>query len=65
MTMMERSDVNSSADARLTAVSISGTDACQIRSPVRSDRLPHQIMMTDASANGIALSKPVCMFVRP
>jgi len=65
ITMIEKSEVNTSADARLTAVRISGADACQIRSPVRSDRLPHQIMTMDASANGTAFSNPVCMFVRP
>jgi hypothetical protein len=64
MTTIEKSESKTSADARLTAVSISGTAACQMRSPVRSDRWPTQTMITDANANGMELSSPVCMFVR-
>ena len=64
MTMMANSESKTIADARLTAVSINGAAACQTRSPVRSDRWPTRTMITDASANGMELSSPVCMLVR-
>ena len=50
MTMMAKSESNTSADARLAAVNMRGRAACQMRSPVLSDRRPHQTMIADASA---------------
>src|ERR1700676_3458649 len=53
MTIIENREWNTSADAKLTAVSMRGNAVCQTRSPVWSDRFPHQIMITEARANGI------------
>src|SRR5262245_55427849 len=65
MMMVAGSELNTSADARLTAVSIRGREACQMRSPVSSDRRRHQIITTEARAKGMELRSPVCMLVRP
>src|ERR1700722_7208285 len=63
--MMAGRELNTIADARLAAVTTSGSAVCHTRSPLLSDRRPHRTIITDASANGRELSSPVCIFVSP
>ncbi len=65
MIMIENREWNTSADAKLTAVSRRGKAVCQTRSPVWSDRFPHQTIMMEARAKGMELRSPVCILVRP
>src|SRR6266403_3765798 len=53
------------ATARLTAKSRSGIAVCQVLSRVRSEFLPQRIMRTEATPNGMELTRPVSMLLRP
>src|SRR4051812_1003134 len=51
--------------SRLMDVSASGMAVLRMRSPERSARRPHSTMVTEAIANGMPFSRPVCIVDSP
>ena len=49
---MEKSEPKTNAAVSANAARISGAEACQMRSPLWSERRPHQIMIAEANPNG-------------
>eukprot|EP01022_Parablepharisma_sp_SALTPOND_P029698 TRINITY_DN743_c1_g4_i1.p1 TRINITY_DN743_c1_g4~~TRINITY_DN743_c1_g4_i1.p1 ORF type:complete len:1335 (-),score=475.41 TRINITY_DN743_c1_g4_i1:5534-9538(-) len=59
------SEWNRLASTRPPPMSISGMAVCQRRSPLRSEWRPHQTISTEATRQGIELTRPVCITDRP
>src|ERR1700760_2829001 len=55
----------SAAAATPTAASVMAARRCPLRSILRSERRPHQIIAAAPAAGGMMDTHPVCMSVRP